>query len=105
MRVAKLTASGQVTIPEQIRKKLNLKTGDKIMFVESDNAVTIINSSIAAIEKLQSAMVGEAEKAGISDDEDVLALCGDIRKELCQTIIGRPEILNSKDFKGKNRMW
>ena len=82
MQTAKLTPNGQVTIPEQILKKLNLKAGDKIIFVENDNVVTIINSSIAAIEKLQSAMEGEAEKAGFANDDDVLALCGDIRKEL-----------------------
>ena len=82
MQVAKLTSNWQVTIPEQIRKKLNLKTGDKIIFVENDNAVTIINSSVAAIEKLQSAMEGEAEKSGIINDDDVLALCAEVRKEL-----------------------
>ena len=82
MQIAKLTDNWQITIPEQIRKKMNLKTGDKILFVENDNAVTIINSSVAAIEKLQSAMEGEAEKAGIIDDDDVLALCAEIRREI-----------------------
>ena len=82
MQIAKLTSNWQVTIPEQIRKKLNLKTGDKIIFVESDNTVTILNSSVAAVEKLQAAMAGEAERVGIINDDDVLALCGDIREEL-----------------------
>ena len=82
MQYAKLTESGQITIPEQIRKKLNLKTGDKIMFFENGDTVSMINSSIAALEKLQDAMEGEAEKAGIMDDDDVLALCDEIREEL-----------------------
>ena len=82
MQSAKLTTSWQVTIPEQIRKKLNLKIGDKITFVEDDNVVVIINSSLTAIEKLQDAMEGEAKKAGILNDDDVAALCGDVRKEL-----------------------
>ena len=84
MQIAKLTTNWQVTIPEQIRKKLNLKKGDKIVFVENDNddAITIKNSSVAALKKLQTAMEGEAEKAGIIDDDDVLALCSEVRREL-----------------------
>ena len=84
MQIAKLTANGQITIPEQIRKKLNLKTGDKIIFFENDddNAVTIANSSVAALRKFQAAMEGEAQKAGIMDENDVIALCADVRKEL-----------------------
>ena len=66
MQIAKLTSNWQITIPEQVRKKLNLKTGDKIIFVENDtdNAVTIVNSSVAALRKFQAAMEGEAEKVG-----------------------------------------
>ena len=84
MQIAKLTANGQITIPEQIRKKLNLKTGDKIIFFENDddNAVTIANSSVAALKKFQAAMEGEAEKAGIMDENDVIVLCADVKKEL-----------------------
>ena len=85
MQIAKLTANGQITIPEQIRKKLNLKTGDKIIFVENDNddnAVTIVNSSVAALKKFQTAMEGEAEKAGIMNDDDVIELCANVRRRL-----------------------
>ena len=52
------------------------------MFIESDsdNTVTIINSSVAALKKLQAAMEGEAEKAGIMNDDDILDLCADVRR-------------------------
>ena len=86
MQIARLTSNGQITIPEQIRKKLNLKTGDKIAFVEKNNDVSIMNSSaaisIAALKKLQLAMEGEAEKAGIMNEDDVIALCAEVRREL-----------------------
>ena len=42
MESAKLMTDGQVTIPVQIMKKLNLKEGDKIMFIENDSTVQII---------------------------------------------------------------
>ena len=34
MNLAKISANGQVTVPMEIRKKLNLKEGDKILFFE-----------------------------------------------------------------------
>lgn len=81
MELAKLTSSGQVTIPVEIRKKLKLKEGDKVMFLEDGNRITLVNSSLLAIEKLQQAMEGAAEQAGINTEDDVVALCKDIRKE------------------------
>ena len=32
---------GQVTIPFEIRKKLNLKKGDRVVFIETDKGVVI----------------------------------------------------------------
>ena len=34
MKLAKVTSKGQITIPIEIRKKLGIKNGDKILFVE-----------------------------------------------------------------------
>jgi AbrB family looped-hinge helix DNA binding protein len=82
MELAKVTSSGQITIPPQIRRKLNIKDGDKVVFLEEGSNVMLVNSSLLAIEKLQRAMEGEAEKAGISCEEDVVELCGEVRKEL-----------------------
>ena len=33
MEVARITTKGQITIPIEIRKKLNVKEGDKILFL------------------------------------------------------------------------
>ena len=82
MELAKVTSSGQITIPIQIRRKLGIKEGDKVMFVEDGSKVVLVNSSLIAIDKLQQVMAGEAEKAGINNEEDVVALCKDVRKEL-----------------------
>lgn len=81
MELAKLTSSGQVTIPVQIRKKLQLKEGDKVMFLEEGNTITLVNSSLVSLAKLQQAMEGAAEQAGIKTEDDVVDLCKDIRKE------------------------
>ena len=82
MELAKVTTSGQITIPVQIRKKLGIKEGDKVMFLEEGNRVMLLNSSQIALEKLQLAMEGEAEKASINDEKDVVELCKNVRREL-----------------------
>ena len=33
MELAKLTTKGQITIPSEIRKKLNVGAGDKVVFL------------------------------------------------------------------------
>ena len=34
MELAKVTSKGQVTIPVEIRRKLGIKNGDKVLFME-----------------------------------------------------------------------
>jgi antitoxin PrlF len=41
---------GQVTIPRQIRKKLDLKQGDLVVFVETDSGVMVKPASVIAAE-------------------------------------------------------
>jgi len=82
MELAKVTTSGQITIPVQIRRKLGIKEGDKVMFLEDGNRVILLNSSQIALDKLQSAMEEEAEKAGIDNEDDVIELCKNVRGEL-----------------------
>ena len=43
---------GQVTLPQAIRKKLKLKQGDFVTFVETDEGVMIKRSTVLANETL-----------------------------------------------------
>jgi len=84
MEVARVTSKGQITIPRDIRTKMNIKRGDKIVFFEDNGKYFLQNSaliSIKALEDLQSIMEGEAEKAGFKDSEDVVNYIKSIRKE------------------------
>ncbi|NBD33576.1 MAG: AbrB/MazE/SpoVT family DNA-binding domain-containing protein, partial [Cyanobacteria bacterium] len=40
MELAKVTSKGQITIPVEIRKQLNLKPGDKVLFIEENGKIT-----------------------------------------------------------------
>lgn len=40
MSAAKMTSKGQITVPKDVRLRLNLKAGDRVLFVvENDGAV------------------------------------------------------------------
>ena len=80
MELAKVTSKGQITLPIDIRKKLGVKEGDKVLFVEDDNRIYLLNSSMEALLAAQKDFAGEAERAGISSDADILAMISEVRK-------------------------
>jgi len=82
MELAKLTSKGQITIPKEIRDKLKLKTGDKVIFIEDGEKIIFANSSLIAINEIQKAMEGKADAAGIKSDDDINKLVHEIRQEL-----------------------
>ena len=81
MELAKVTTKGQVTIPVAIRKRLGIKEGDKLLFVEKPDGVVIINPTMTALEKIGKAFEGEAERLGLKNEDDVVAMIKEIRKE------------------------
>lgn len=81
MELAKVTTKGQVTIPKAIREMLNLKDGSKIIFLQKGNDIIIKNSAMLALEKIQDAFEGEAERLNLETEEDVVDLVKDFRKE------------------------
>ena len=72
MELAKITSKGQITIPKDIRKKMNLKTGDKILFFEENDKFFLQNSNTIALTEFQKSMKGAAEEAGFKDPDDVM---------------------------------
>ena len=48
MNLAKVFSNGQITVPAEIRRMLNLKEGDKILFLErEDGEIVIDNASVS----------------------------------------------------------
>lgn len=78
---AKVMAKGQVTIPKDIREVLGVASGDRITFIVEGNTVRIVNSAVYAMQVLQREMAGEAERTGLSSDDDVMALVKELRNE------------------------
>lgn len=78
---AKVMSKGQATIPKDIRKILEVTSGDRITFIVEGNTVRIVNSAIYAMELLQKEMSSEAVRTGLISDDDVITLVKELRKE------------------------
>lgn len=81
MELAKVTTKGQVTIPIAIRRRLGIKNGDKLLFVEKPEGFVMMNPTIMALEKIGEAFEGEAQRLGLENEDDVVAMIKEIRKE------------------------
>jgi len=52
---------------------------------DADNAA-IVQKSMNALKRFQEEMAGEAEKAGLLTEDDVVALCREVRRERCERV-------------------
>jgi AbrB family looped-hinge helix DNA binding protein len=80
MNLAKLSSTGQITVPVEIRRLLNLKEGDKILFTQNENGEVVINNaSINSIRKAQKAFVGLAEELGNPSEDEIKSWVDEVR--------------------------
>jgi len=82
MELAKVTTRGQITIPAAIRRKLNVRDGDKVIFFEENGRIVMENSVMVALRNAQDAFAGEAERLGIKTEQDVVNMVKEVRKEI-----------------------
>ena len=79
--MAKVTSKGQITIPKSIRMLLGLQAGDRVLFVEApDGSVSIRNATLKAFDDARTAFTGAAKEAGLTTDDDVMALISEMRR-------------------------
>ena len=81
MELAKITSKEQITIPIAIRRLLGVREGDKVLFVEEEGKVVIMNASANALRKAQKAFEGAAEELGIRDEQDIVNMVKEVRAE------------------------
>ncbi len=80
MNLAKLSANGQITVPVEVRRRLHLVPGDKVLFVEKANGeVVVAKAGLAALAQAQAAFSDAAADFGVSDDAGVESLVDDVR--------------------------
>ena len=84
MELAKITARGQITIPAEIRKKLGVKDGDKVVFLEDNGRIIVANAAMVVLKTAQDAFEGEAQRLGLQSEQDVMDLVKDVRREVAE---------------------
>lgn len=82
MEIATLSSKGQITIPISVRKRLKLKSGDKIVIQEENGRFYFDNAAYVAFARVAEAFEGAAEQAGFKSEEDMQEYMQDIRKEV-----------------------
>lgn len=82
MEIARMTEGGQIVLPVSVRRRLNLKGGDKVAIVEEDGRLCLMNAGLAAYKQVVRAFEGEAEKAGFHSEEELMEYMREIRKEV-----------------------
>jgi AbrB family looped-hinge helix DNA binding protein len=80
MEIAKITSKGQITIPQEIRERMDLKKGDKIIFFEENGKYFFQNSNSVVLANFQKNMKGAAKEAGFNDPDDVVKYIKQLRK-------------------------
>ena len=79
-------AKGQVTIPLEIRKKLNLKKGDRVVFVETEQGV-VIQPAVLVVSAALEAIGKELKGKGVNLEE-LLERGREIREALIEEEYG-----------------
>ena len=77
---------GQVTIPLEIRRKLNLKKGDLVTFVETEDGVLIKPAEVVASQALD--QIGRALKEKGISLEELLERGRELRGEIIEEEYG-----------------
>ncbi len=86
IKLSAVQAKGQVTIPAEIRRRLGLKTGDLVAFIETEQGVLISPRQIVATEALDE--IGEALREKGITKEDLMASGRQIRGDLLEELYG-----------------
>ena len=63
------------------RYVLGVSSGDRVTFIVEGDTVRIVNSAVYAMQMLQQEMAGEAERTGMTEEDDVMALVTELRNE------------------------
>jgi len=71
LEMAKVTSKGQITIPVSIRRRLGIREGDKLLFIDSPDGVIMVNP-----DRLQGGRAAASQEIDVmeSDFDDISAL-------------------------------
>lgn len=80
VEIGTVSARGQIAIPSDIREKMNLKEGEKVLFFLEGDSLLIKKVQSMSWEEITKPLREAAQKAGLKE-EDVPDLIHRMRKE------------------------
>jgi antitoxin PrlF len=86
MPTAKITSKGQITIPVEVRKALNLKPGDRVEFFQNLDGEFVLFPKNRSIRDLQGCLAGLAPAMTIEEMDQAIgkAVAESFRKSVGQ---------------------
>lgn len=76
---AKVMSKGQITLPKDIREKLQVGEGDRVVLIWDGDRVVMMNPALYAMRMLQRGLDGTAAAAGTTSEDDVQRLIDETR--------------------------
>jgi AbrB family looped-hinge helix DNA binding protein len=73
MSEARMTSKGQITVPKAVRVKLNLKAGDRVLFIVEDDGAVRMWAANKDISSLRGILPPPKRKATIEEIEASIA--------------------------------
>ena len=74
MSIGTLTSKGQITIPNQVRKHLGLRTGDRIEFRPQPDGTVILRPLVCRTDEVFGCLSGHRRRSAVSvEDMDRLS--------------------------------
>lgn len=73
MATAAVTSKGQITIPAEVRKKLGLKAGDRVRFIEGENGEYIFKPKTGSIMDLEGCVHWTGKPVTIEEMNETIA--------------------------------
>jgi len=73
MSKARMTSKGQITVPKEVRLKLNLKPGDRVLFIVEDDGAVRMRAANKDISSLRGILPPPKRKATIDEIEASIA--------------------------------
>ena len=74
---AKVMSKGQLTLPKDIRHKLGVENGDRVVMVWDRDRVVMMNAGVYGMRLLQREFAGAADRLSLESEDDVVALFDD----------------------------
>lgn len=73
MSEARMTSKGQITVPKAVRVRLNLKAGDRVLFIVEDDGTARLRAVNKSISSLEGILPPPKRKATLEEIEVAIA--------------------------------